>query len=301
MPTVLVVVVNYNSSGYVADCIRSMDGEPVGRIVVVDNASRPQDREDLVRLLGADDRVTVVPSATNVGFAAGVNLGVRHLDPGDEDVVVVLNPDTRVADGALEALAHVLERGDFDVVSPVIYTGDEQPTVWFAGGRVDLRRGQTVHLGYGRAGLLERGNAEVSFVTGAAPAMTGRTWRELGGFREDLFLYWEDADLSLRAAAQGRRLGVVGDAAIWHAEGGSAEGPGRGVAYYYYMQRNRIIVLRPVVGLRRLLVGPGAWPVLRTTFRALQEPEGRWRKTSCSVIGLWDGIRGKTGQRSLPR
>jgi N-acetylglucosaminyl-diphospho-decaprenol L-rhamnosyltransferase len=300
VPTVLVVVVNYNSSGYVADCIRSMDGGSVDRIVVVDNASRQQDREDLVRLLETDDRVTVLPSATNVGFAAGVNLGVRHLDPRDEDVVVVLNPDTRVADGALEALAHTLERGEFDVVSPVIYTGDEQPTVWFAGGRVDLRRGETVHLGYGLTGPPETGNAEVSFVTGAAPAMTGRTWRELGGFREDLFLYWEDADLSLRAAARGKRLGVVGDAVIWHAEGGSAEGPGRGVAFYYYMQRNRIIVLRPVVGLRRLLTGPGAWPVLRTTFRALQEPVGRWRKSACSVMGLWDGIRGRTGQRSLP-
>lgn len=131
--------------------------------------------------------------------------------------------------------------------------------------------------------------------------MRGRTWRELDGFREDLFLYWEDADLSLRAAGQGKRLGLVGNAVIWHAEGGSGEDSGHSVAFHYYMQRNRILVLRPVVGLRRLVAGSGSRTVLRGLVRALQEPSGRGRKFAYSLIGLYDGIRGRSGVRPLDR
>jgi hypothetical protein len=296
----LVVIVNYKSSGYVADCVRSLSEEPVDRVLVVDNGSGEADRNDLARVAEADRRVSVVLSAENRGFAAAANLAVQRLAPSDEDVVVVLNPDTRVAAGALAALGHAVTRGAFDVVSPVIYTGPaEHPVVWFAGGRLDLRRGEALHLAYGRAGPIEQPDAEVTFVTGAAPTMTGRTWRELGGFREDLFLYWEDADLSLRAAARGKRLGVVGDAAIWHAVGGSGDPSGETVAKYYYMQRNRILVLRPIVGLRRLVSGAGARFILRGAVHALREPRGRWRKAGYSMVGLYDGMRGRTGPRSL--
>lgn len=295
-----VVIVNYNSAVFLGDCLRSLAGEPVERILVVDNGSREQDRDELVRVAGTDERVQLVLSAENLGFGAGVNLGVRHLDPGEDDVVVVLNPDTRVPTGALTALTRALDDGDLDVVNPVIYTGgSEQAVVWFAGGRLDLRAGETVHDGIDETGPVQVPTAQTSFVTGAALAMTGRTWQELGGFAEELFLYWEDADLSLRATAAGKRLGVVGDAALWHAQGGSDDDPGQSVAYYYYMQRNRILVLRPVVGLRRLLAGPGARFVLRTVVRALREPRDRWRKTRYSLIGLRDGIRGRTGHRPL--
>jgi N-acetylglucosaminyl-diphospho-decaprenol L-rhamnosyltransferase len=275
----------------------------VGRIVVVDNASEQADRENLERVTGADDRIDIVLSEENRGFAAAANLGVRNLAPDDEDVVVLLNPDTRVLDGALTALAGALAGGTFDVVSPVIYTDEaEQSIVWFAGGHLDLRRGESIHLGYGRTAPVEQPDAAITFVTGAAPATTGRTWRELGGFREDLFLYWEDVDLSLRATACGKRLGVVGarpSGTRWAARGIPRVRASRSTTTCSYMQRNRIIVLRPIVGLRRLLVGAGAWFVLRVTGYALLEPRGRWRKAGYTLLGLYDGIRGKTGPRVL--
>jgi N-acetylglucosaminyl-diphospho-decaprenol L-rhamnosyltransferase len=298
--SVHVVMVNYNSSGYVAHCLRSMPENGVGRIVVVDNASAAEDREHLAAVAADNDRVEVLWSAANVGFGAGVNAGVRHLDPADDDVFVVLNPDTRVLEGAFEALAAALRAGTFDVVSPVIYTGEAgAPAVWFGGGEMDLRRGETVHIDLGRTGRAQTGSRAISFVTGAAPAMTGRTWRDVGGFREDLFLYWEDADFSLRAVAQGKRLGLAGDALVWHEEGGSGGGRGRSAAYHYYMQRNRLLVLRPIVGLRPLLVGSGTGPTLRLVARAALEPQARWRKVRLSLLGLCDGIRGRTGARPV--
>jgi GT2 family glycosyltransferase len=296
--SVHVVIVNYNSSGYVAHCLRSLPEDGLGRIVVVDNASASEDRERLAAVVADDDRVELLWSATNVGFGAGVNAGVRHLDPADDDVFVVLNPDTRVHDDALESLAAVLRAGTFDVVSPVIFTGDAAgATVWFAGGELDLRRGETVHADLGVGGGHVVRDRLISFITGAAPAMTGRTWRDIGGFREDLFLYWEDADFSLRAAGRDKRLGLVGAATIWHEEGGSGTGRGRSAAYFYYMQRNRLIVLRPLVGLRPLLLGPGTVPTLRVVARALKEPTERWRKLGFSLLGLLDGIRGRSGFR----
>jgi GT2 family glycosyltransferase len=237
---------------------------------------------------------------SNVGFGAAVNVGVRHLDLDDDDVIIVLNPDTRATPGALEALAGAVQRGEFDLASPLILTGDlHLPTVWFAGGRMDLRRGETVHVGWGQPPPVAPLSEPVSFLTGTSPAMTRKTWRELGGFREDLFLYWEDADLSLRAQAMGKRMGIVGSAVIWHAEGGSAADVGRSVVYHYYMQRNRLVVLGPLIGRRRLLAGPGLLTTMQLIFRALSEPVGKTRKAVYSMMGIVDGVRGRTGARVL--
>jgi len=298
--TTAIVIVNYNSSRYVKECVQSIEPAAARRILVVDNASTATERELLDRVADSDQRVSIVAAESNLGFGAGVNLGARCLDLRDDDVLIVLNPDTRVSPGALEALAEAVLRGDFYVTSPLILTGDPQrTTVWFAGGYMDLRRGETVHLGWGEPPPAAPASEPASFLTGTAPVMTAKTWRELGGFREDLFLYWEDADLSLRAHSMGKSMGLVGDAVIWHAEGGSGGDAGHSATYHYYMQRNRLLVLGPIMGRRRLLVGRGLGVTLRMLVRALREPVGRWRKAAYSCIGVVDGARGRSGMRVI--
>jgi GT2 family glycosyltransferase len=187
-------------------------------------------------------------------------------------------------------------------VSPLLITGSPA-TVWFAGGVVDERRGVTRHFREGEVPPEKPSKAfDTSFITGAAPMMRMGTWSALGGFREDLFLYWEDADLCRRAVASGLSLQVVPDARVWHAQGGSsADSPrGNGPAFYYFNQRNRLLVCGPRAGAAKVAAVTG----LRETVRLLVKPlllerSGRGQKVAASVRGIRDGLAGRTGRGSF--
>lgn len=295
-----VVVVNFRSADYLQVCVESLLLSGVGSITIVDNASGDAERSALDQISSQDARIDLILSPSNLGFGAGVNLGVRRSNAIAGDFVWVVNPDTAVELAAAQDLASALAGTHAEIVSPLISTGGPgEESIWFAGGYVDYQKGVSWHVNAGEDLRSITGDLfESSFITGAAPMMTRSTWDQLGGFREDLFLYWEDADLSIRAIAMGMRLAVVPSARIWHEQGGSTgqRGGGHSPGYYYYNQRNRLVVCRQKSSLGQLLAGRG----LRETLRLLAKPllmetAPRWPKFASSLRGIWDGCRGVTG------
>lgn len=292
-----VVIVNYRSLALLKDCIASLEGTAVSSITVVDNDSGGDEVRQLQLYAAARSNITVVAGSSNVGFGAGVNTGVASAPVEDGDYVWVLNPDTTVALDAAGVLREALERGDGDIVSPVIYTGQGtgRRSIWYSGGTIDYRRGVAWHDTITRDGPA----FSTGFMTGAAPMMSLATWQMLGGFREDLFLYWEDVDLSARALDAGARLAVVPGAQIWHAQGGSTGHPRGGMsqAYYYYGQRNRLVVLGSGASRLQLTMGAGLRETVRLLVRpAVRESAPRLSKTIASFRGLRDGWRGRVGR-----
>jgi GT2 family glycosyltransferase len=287
-----VLIVNYNSSDDLKDCLDSLRSEPIDQITIVDNFSAAEDYERLLVLTAALPDVRVHRSLRNLGFAGGMNLAFTIAEPGPDDVIWLVNPDTSISAGAASALVAALTGGSADIVSPVITTGSaESGIVWYGGGGVRIGAGESFHI--------DRMPAQASpddfvvstaFVTGAALMTSVRVWKALGGLREDLFLYWEDTDLSLRAVEAGYRLAVVANATMWHRVGGSSDRSGKSTAYYYYMARNRLVVCgqrTPRVGV---LLGPGLRSTIRLAARAAREPENRTRKLMSVVKGSAAGL-----------
>src|SRR5580692_6886136 len=104
-PDAAVVIVNYRSPELVERCLRSVQataGDMRLETVVVDNASRDGSVE---RLRAACPAVKVLEMGANRGFAAGVNAGFRE---SRAEFVILLNPDTEVRSGALQALVACL-------------------------------------------------------------------------------------------------------------------------------------------------------------------------------------------------
>lgn len=293
-----VIAVNYHSAGALRRCLATLLPTPVDAITVLDNGSGPADVAALRELERTDGRVRVIAHDENVGFGAGVNRAVKLAAPAPEDHLWILNPDTTVHPDAPALLSDELRRGA-DIVSPLIVTGQPE-TTWFAGGRVDERRGETRHFGEGSPPPRDHvAPFDTPFITGAAPMLTARTWARLGGFREDLFLYWEDADLSRRARELGLTLTVVPQARVWHEQGTSSAGGrgGNGPPFYYYNQRNRVLVCSPAAGAWRMVAVTGLRETLRLVVKPLLlETSPRWPKVVASVRGLRDGLAGRTGR-----
>jgi GT2 family glycosyltransferase len=292
---VVVVSVNYFSVEHVASLLRSLDATDYDAMVVVDNSQDHGEWRALTALASRYPKVTAIRSPENGGFGAGVNQGVRAVSPSAGSAIWIVNPDVVVQPGVARRLARSLWDSGADLISPIIVTGNQRnPLVWFAGGDFDAKRGRSSHdlwMLPAAANMLS-GTRDVTFLSGAALMVRASAWARLGGFREDLFLYWEDADLSVRARAAGMRLVVDGATRVWHEEGGSTADHGHSRTYFYYVQRNRIRLMREYGKPRfRLLTGAAGIETLRWCLRPLRESDQRWPKLLASVRGLLHGLR----------
>jgi GT2 family glycosyltransferase len=104
-PSLSVIIVNFNSTPLLRECLRSLEGSTVAeqlQVIVVDNASMDF---DVGALRTAYPSVTFVPQDRNTTYTGGNNIGFEQ---ADADLILMLNPDTRLEPDALEnALAHM--------------------------------------------------------------------------------------------------------------------------------------------------------------------------------------------------
>jgi GT2 family glycosyltransferase len=203
---------------------------------VNNGARRPEiaDAESRARVIDAD----------NVGFGAGCNRGARETTA---DVLVFVNPDTVVQPGAVAALARALEELDVAVVQARLRLLND-PTRLNSGGNVVHVSGIAWPGGYGDPADALTEPQEIAYASGAAFAIRGDVFRELGGFTEELFLYQEDLELCWRAHLRGLRVLVIPDADVLHDY--VLVRPGR--EKEYYLERNRLIVVFSAYSARLL-------------------------------------------------
>ena len=210
-----VVLVNYNSTRFLLRSVASLleHATPyLARVVVVDNASRPDEGASLASL---PPGVTLVRAPRNLGFAAACNLGAAR---GDAPTLLFLNPDTMVLPETVPGLLRALEqhhgaalvgprqhpdRSRTMTVSPLVGTSllaDATHALYERGWLGE----RSLHLLRWRAELLQAAEpVRVRGLSGAALAMGRAVFQALGGFDERYFLYVEDTDLCLRARDRG--------------------------------------------------------------------------------------------------
>jgi GT2 family glycosyltransferase len=265
VPDLSVLVVTYRCRDAARDCLASLAAQETPldvEVVVVDNDSRDgtveliRDEFPHVRLLALDE---------NVGFAAGVNLAAEE---AVGEFLLLLNPDTVVHDGALDALVgfarahpeHGLYGGrtlDPDgTVNPGSCWGP--PSLWslacFAGMLNVAFRGSRVFDPESLGGWQRDSVREVGVVTGCLLLARRDVWRDLGGFDTRFFMYGEDADLSLRARARGFRPAITPDAVVTHEIGvSSASRPDK----ISLLLRGKVTLLRKHWSPARARIGVG--------------------------------------------
>jgi GT2 family glycosyltransferase len=216
-----IVFVNYNTSGQIVEAIRSLEGEPVGKMVVVDNAS-PSDDPDIVKTYFPD--IELIKLAHNVGFGEGCNAGANWvLQHTGCPYIFFLNPDTLVEPGCVLRLVQRLADEGVGAVVPRITTMEETPTLWYGGGYMNWWKGSASVPGYGgsvdtESALLER---DVNFATGCALLIRREVLERCGGFDSRYFMYEEDVEYSLRICRSGFRIRYAPDAVIRHVCQGS--------------------------------------------------------------------------------
>ncbi len=186
------------------------------QLMLVDNGPGTAWRESLRQVSEAaalPAAVELLSGHGNIGYGAGHNLALQH---GRSDYHLILNPDVLLEEDALSAaLAFLAAHPEVGLVTPMAWGEDGRrqylckrfPTVLDLAlrGFAPVKLRQRFQARLDRYELRDQtGDAifwDPPIVSGCFMLCRRAVLDQVGGFRPDYFLYFEDFDLSVRLAA----------------------------------------------------------------------------------------------------
>jgi GT2 family glycosyltransferase len=220
-PQVSIVIPNLDGRDHLAALLESIDAQTVPRatveVVLVDNGSRDGSAE-FVQERHSD--ALVVRNSRNLGFAKACNQGA---EVARGRYLAFLNNDVRVGRDWLERMVTCLDESGASCVGSRILSWD--------GSRIDFERGAMTFVGGGmQPGFgdpVDRGRGvdqaqELLFACAGAMLIDREAFRDLGGFDEDYFAFFEDVDLGWRLWLLGHRVVLCPEAVAYHHHHGTA-------------------------------------------------------------------------------
>ena len=230
-----IIIVNWNTREQLLDCLRSIERTTkenfiLSSVVVVDNASI----DNSIVLIEQEPfsfNVEIIKNAKNKGFAAACNQGAFLAK--EADYLLFLNPDTKIYDKTLNNIFNFLPSVASDVgiigVKQEDETGKIQPScrafpnlsrLFFekTGLSVLFPKISTKIHDFDYQKL-----SEVDQIMGSFFLVKQSVFKQLNGFSENYFVYYEEVDFSYRAYQSGYKSLYFPNAIIFHKGGGASE------------------------------------------------------------------------------
>jgi GT2 family glycosyltransferase len=228
---------------------------------------------------GAPERLVLLHTGANLGFAGGCNAGIRYaLERGDCDAVWLLNNDTVVDEHALDALLNESDRHrNAALVSSRVVNMNRPDTPWFEGGEFRPLTGAARHVSASRFR-----RARQPYLSGCSLFIPRSVLDRVGLLDDSFFMYGEDVDYSIRARAAGTELVLAERSVVLHAEGASL-GPASPTAYRNLVASGLRLTRRYFGSM--WLVPAVAYHVAKLTLLWAVK-----RRSRASLSGYWRGI-----------
>lgn len=222
MTSALIVILNWNGIKDTLNSIDSLLSQTYKKydILVVDNGSTDESVAILEPIVAANEKLHFIKNKKNLGFAGGVNVGIRYSIEKNYDTVALFNNDA-VADARwLEELIICLS-SDISVSTGLLLSQNgktidstsEMYSVW--GMPFPRSRGQQTSLAP-KSGY-------VFGATGGATLYKTSLFKEIGFFDESFFAYYEDVDVSFRAQLAGHKVYYTKSAIAYHKQGATSK------------------------------------------------------------------------------
>jgi GT2 family glycosyltransferase len=217
--SVTVVSVLWNSADLIPALADTLNGLSDGcDIILVDNNST-DDTADLAARLIPDARILSMPQ--NGGFGTGNN---RAIEVVSTPFTLLLNSDARIESESLNSLNVVMSQCEKTAaVQPALKIWDWP--LLAAGEGVSMTRygeGYDINFLHFSPGATRGDPVRVPGVTAAVSLWRTAALREVSGFDEEIFMYFEDVDLSMRLASLGWRFSLATAATALHRAGASS-------------------------------------------------------------------------------
>lgn len=215
-PKVFIIILNYNGKRTLMECLRSIftSDYPNFEVVVVDNNSTDNSFEIAKAKY---PRIHFFKNNQNIGFGPANNIGMRFAMEKMADFVFLLNNDAYLKPATLSELVKCAQNNPrAGIISPLIIHSATH-SIWFSGGKIDWLRMKTLHTPYQPSKSQELISTS-EYISGCAMLIPQKVLQKTGFFDEIFFLYYEDADLSLRVKKAGFTLLILPQTILWHDE-----------------------------------------------------------------------------------
>ncbi len=298
---VAILIVSYKGSEAIKKCLSALSQSIYKRfrVIVCENGGDVEFKKlqgCLPEKLSGGQPVDLCLASGNLGFAGGVNICLERA--GVADAYWILNPDTEPSPQALAAMIDRLCRDGCDAVGHDLILPN---------GRLASRAGFWQNWS-GRAISIDHGRrresradpqemeARMNYIVGASMLVSRGFVDRAGPMREDYFLYCEEVEWCLRAAAAGERLGYAPDAVVLHSHGTSTGGGGeirnRSRISVYLIERNRLLLTRDLFpGLLPIVAILAAFHLIISYGKARA-----WRQAGYAFAGWRAGLRDERGR-----
>lgn len=290
----LIVILHYRRPARAKALVGSLlaGGIDPKTILVVENASGDGSFDQLEPWL-EQEGVPWIENAENLGFAGGMNEGLRWARDRGFSVALLLNDDLRIQARHLKAWVELFEKApEYAVLGLPIYNDPE----W----TIREHGAETLNLWTGALGQepldSTREVQPCQWVSGAAFGIRVQALEDLGFLCEDFFMYWEELDFCLRAGREGWKVGVAAQLGAVHRDQGWDVFQGLAL---YLQWRNRWQISRRHIPWPKRLIFQGAG-----LKNALRDVLGRirrgWSRTVwIPLLGNWHGLLGYRGTQGL--
>lgn len=297
MNRLAIVVLNWNGADDALECIASLEKQTLlSKIIIVDNNSSDDSVERFEKYIKNHPQsdLVLIKNQENLGFAGGINTGLRYALEHKFEFIGVLNPD---------AVA------DKNWCQTLVAEFESHKTCGIATGLLLRRNGKIVdssgdfYTTWGLPGPRNRDEpiknapdkpGEVFGATGGGAIYRAAIFDDIDMFDEDFFMYYEDVDLSFRAQLAGWKVRFTPKAIAYHKVGASS-GKVPGLAVYNTFKNLPLVFIKNVpgrlfwsIGIRFFITywliflsairhGNG-WPALKGVFASLIKTPAAYKK-----------------------
>jgi len=209
---IYIIIPKFNEEKEIKDCLASLQliKMPKGweaKIIIVDNSKTKNLK---LKSKNYNLNLKIIKNKKNLGFAGGVNVGIKEALKDGTEAVLLLNQDTVVEKDFLSPLLE----NPADIAGPVIKFQRKGKWFYDLGGRVNWWGNK--HIENCELRINELTNWELDYVSGCGMMICQNVFEKIGLFDERYFLYFEDADFCLRAKKAGFKIAIEPKSIIIH-------------------------------------------------------------------------------------
>lgn len=289
------IILNWNNYRDTSDCIRSILASSLlpDKIIIIDNDSRDGSLAKLKNSYVKYPNIQFIRNPRNVGFAAGINIGIRMALKDQAEFVFLLNNDAVVERDCIHELKYeILKNPRNGIAGPRIFYFNEPNRIWHGGGQfnsaltgVVIKEKNKEEKNTGTA------VGDITFLTACAMLIRTIVFEQIGLFDEEYFFYDEDLDFCIRAQRSKFKLNYIPSAKAWHKIGPINQNR-TSPFVLFHIARSKIMFLRKNFKFLYCLYGYLIQFLLYTPFRIYQIEggNGSWRSIFSWFYGTWMGI-----------
>ena len=263
--------------------------QQVDKVVIVDNGSS----EDCLKMLHdicAGQGVHLVSNQRNVGIARALNQGIEYARTAGHQWVLTMDEDSIPTDTMVN-----------DLISAYSSLPDRQRVGLIGAKPIDSTTGNNPYEDQCRGKICVE--KEVLITSGTLMSLAA--WEDIGSLREEFFIDRVDQEYCLRLRRRGYKVFLACRAELHHSLGNpqvykllwrKVVPTQHSYVRRYFMARNTLLMAREYfISDPRWITRQVIGLIKATILIALCEGD-KGRKLKSTVVGVWHGLIGKTGQ-----